>query len=151
MTLEKPNLSYGKIGEICLCTNLRIATRAITKLYDQFLKPCHLRITQFTLLIAIGLNKATNLSDLAELLVMDVTTLTRNLQRLEKQNLIVLRPGRDRRNRTVSLTSEGREKLQQAIPLWKKAQQRITDTIGQKELSNLLTNLSNLVENVSVM
>lgn len=76
--------------------NLRKVTRAVSQLYDRMLKPSVLRVTQFSLLVELAIVGSTIISELADKMVMDRTTLTRNLKPLEKRGLVVIAPGQDR-------------------------------------------------------
>ena len=130
----------------CTCYNLRKATRAVTQLYDDILRPSGLRVTQFSLLSAVGLFGTVSVSALAEETVMDRTTLTRNLQLLEGQGLIHIEPGADARVREVSLTPAAHEKLAIARGYWTKAQSHMADSLGGDRLQRLLGDLSGAVE-----
>src|ERR687896_523796 len=81
----------------CACFNLRKVARAVTHLYDETLRPAGLRATQFSLLIAARMAGPVSLTHLAELTVMDRTTLTRNLELLQKQELIDVAAGGGKR------------------------------------------------------
>jgi DNA-binding MarR family transcriptional regulator len=81
----------------------------------------------------------------AELTVMDRTTLTRNLELLQKQGLIEVASSRDRRTRIVTITAEGNEALARALPLWKKAQSHVVETLGEAHWSTMLADLSEMV------
>jgi DNA-binding MarR family transcriptional regulator len=75
-------------------------------------------------------------------MVMDRTTLTRNLQPLIKRKLVGTAPGEDRRVRNISLTPHGKQVLDRALPLWRKAQSQLVDGLGQKRWAGLLDDLS---------
>ena len=126
----------------CTCFNLRKAARAVTQYYDGALKPSGLRATQFTLLAAIYNAGPITIKRLAERLIMDRTTLTRNLRPLEKQGLIESASGEDRRTRAVTLTDRGREVLAQALPLWERAQEEVVGKLGHERWRDLLEHLS---------
>lgn len=126
----------------CACANLRRATRTITQFYDAQLQPSGLRATQFTVLVTISLIKEITITDLAEQLGMDRTTLTRNLKPLEKQGLVVSHAGEDRRTRVVTLTEQGQEAVNKALPMWEKAQKRVVEALGPEKFNQLLANLS---------
>jgi len=126
----------------CTCFNLRKATRAITQLYDDILRPSGLRITQFSLLTVIWIMGKVNITRLAEEAVMDRTTLARNLDLLRKQGLIRIQAGDDARVREVSLTLAAHEKLAAALPYWEKAQAQITKILGAGRVNRLLADLS---------
>ncbi len=133
----------------CACFNLRKATRAITQLYDEALRPMGLRVTQFSLLIATMMLGSITVTRLAEIGVMDRTTLTRNLRPLEKKGLIKVVPGDDHRTRVVTLTTRGKDVLSKAIPLWEKAQSRVVKGLGQKRWNSLRADLGEVVLLVS--
>lgn len=145
MMSEHTSLDLVKIGIVvdrCTCFNLRKATRAVTQLFDEKLKPSGLLVTQFTILVAIASAGSGTMNDLAQGLVMDRTTLTRNLKPLERQGLISIHPGEDRRERVVSLTDAGRTALAKALPLWEEAQASAIERLGQERWSALLSGLS---------
>ena len=96
-----------EIGRSCVCYNLRKAARAVTRLYDDFLRPSGIRTTQVSLLMTAKLRGPVTLGQLAEMTVTERTTLTRNLTVLEKKGFIRIDQGNDRRERQVSITGPG--------------------------------------------
>lgn len=124
---------------------MRKAARAITKLYDEAFRPIGLRATQCSLLVATRILAPVTVIKLAQASVMDRTTLTRNLQVLEKRGLIEIRPGKDRREREVILTAAGLQVLAKAIPLWEAAQNRVRKGLGEERMHNLLSGLSEMI------
>ena len=148
MTKSDEILENGKVaemGKMCVCLNTRKAARAVTQFYDEILKPTGLRVTQVALLPAVKLLGPVTVKRLAKATVMDRTTLTRNLKPLEKKGLVSIEPGEDLRERKVTLTDLGREKLKEAYPLWEKAQETLTGRLGGAGLNVLLGGLSELV------
>jgi DNA-binding MarR family transcriptional regulator len=81
------------------------------------------------------------ITELAEWLSLDRTTLTRNLQVLEEAGLIQVAQGQDRRVRAISLTIEGRNAFQRSVPLWQKGQEKVKDYLGKGRLDDLLRTL----------
>lgn len=133
------------VGRCCACYHVRRAARAITRLYDDAMRPSGLRVTQYSVLMAARLRGPVTLSKLAELTVTERTTLTRNLTILEKKGYLHIEAGADRRERQVSITERGLEVLAVAIPLWKKAQERIEGGLGEGRVKGLLQDLSEIV------
>ncbi len=130
----------------CACFNIRKTARAITNLYDTVLQPTGLRSTQATLLMAIAVAGTPTISRLAEYLVMDRTTLARDLKPLEDQGLVRITPGGDRRTRQVQLSDVGRAKLREIIPLWEQAQAKIIAAgLGHERWSKLYDELQEVV------
>lgn len=137
-----------EIARDCLCFRVRKTARAVTQWYDSYLQPTGLRSTQFNLLVAIGLAQAVPVSRLAEVLVMDRTTLTRNLKPLESQGLVRIEPGEDRRVRVISITDRGLQVLQEALPQWRKAQEQIRLSLGESGWDSLHAVLQDLMDKV---
>jgi DNA-binding MarR family transcriptional regulator len=114
----------------CACFNVRKAARALTAFYDHALAPTGLRATQATLLVALARAGDVPVSRLAGILGMDRTTLTRNLEPLVRDGLVVVRPGPDRRVKLAGVTEAGRKALAAAMPLWREAQRQIAEGTG---------------------
>jgi len=133
--------SYDNINPECACFGLRKVTRAVTQFYDRLLEPADIRATQFTLLIALSSAAGKTLTELAEDLVMDRTTLTRNLKPLEKAGYITIVRLADRRSKGYTLTDKGREAINKGVPLWRKAQQQVVGQLGNERFHKLLNEL----------
>jgi len=130
----------------CVGFNLRKTTRAITQFYDEMLRPAGIRVTQYSLLAALKIFGSMLVSHLAEKFVMDRTTLSRNLEVMEKQGLVNVVPGADRRTRWVTITEQGSAVLLEAYPLWQQAQAKIRESMGEERLQTLLDDLSALIQ-----
>jgi len=113
----------------CLCEALRRAARTVTRMYDDALRPAHLRTTQFSLLGYLSRSSDVRVCDLAAALQLDDTTLPRNLRPLDKRGLVKVRQGTNRREKRVSITPAGRKILAGAAPLWIAAQERLRSRI----------------------
>ncbi len=130
----------------CVCFNLRKTARAITQVYDRALKPSGLRATQFSILVVVSNCRSLTISRLAQQLVMDRTTLTRNLRPLQRRGLLKVTRGEDRRARFVSLTQEGERNLLRALPLWEEAQRHFEKGLGTMDFYLMRSALSKTVE-----
>lgn len=128
----------------CACYNIRRAARLVTQLYDRVMEPSGLLSTQFGLLATIGRAERATVTRLAQSMGMDRTTLTRNLKPLERQGLIEMDAGLDRRTHIVRLTEEGHQALRAALPLWRQAQALVRSRFGQERTAALLTELQAL-------
>ncbi len=124
---------------VCVCTNLRRATRAISHLYDAALAPAGLKITQFSLLRAVARNEPVAITALAEDMALDRTTLARNLAPLRRDRLLELKPGSDQRVTEVRLTRAGHDAIAAALPLWKKAQADVSRLLSGERIEQLRT------------
>ncbi len=126
----------------CACANIRRTDRVITQFYDEMLAPSGLNAPQFGLLATLAEAAPVTIHRLAEIMDIDRTTLTRNLEVLAKQHLVRNEEGEDRRMRLVQLSQEGEQALRRAWPLWQEAQARIERVLGRERLDALLTELS---------
>jgi len=143
------NGNLNKLNGRCCCFNLRMATRAVTQYYDRSLEPSGIRATQFTLLVALASSSARTLTQMAESLVMDRTTLTRNLKPIEQAGLIQMVETQDKRIKAYALTELGRQVLSQSIPLWEAAQQGVVGQFGEEAYKTLLHELLDLQKAIS--
>ena len=132
----------ASLGQSCPLGHLRKATRIMEHIFDETLRPSGLRGSQLAVLAVTALVGPTNMSSMAERLVMDRTTLTRNLKPLERRGLIKIATGEDRRTRDVSLTAEGERVMAQVMPLWEAAQNLVIQELGNRWHRELLGNLS---------
>lgn len=127
----------------CACTALRRAARQVTNLYDDALAPTGLRITQYSLLATVDGHGSVPMTDLATMLSMDRTTLTRNLTPLQRDGLVSLRLAGHGRTKLVGITERGRRRLLEAFPYWNGAQKRSQEAV--REASVQLSNIANTI------
>jgi DNA-binding MarR family transcriptional regulator len=141
-----PTEATINFAAMCANFNIRKAARAVTNFYDVTLQSTGLRSTQGTLLMALSIGGTMTISRLAEGLVMDRTTLARDLKPLEEQGLVRITPGADRRTRQLELTEAGRAKLREIIPLWEQAQAKIIGAgLGQDRWRRLHRELQEVI------
>ncbi len=130
----------------CVWQNFRKASRVLTQFYDAALEPSGLRVTQVSLLVGLHLSGGATMSRLARDLVIDRTTLTRNLKPLARRGLVAIERGTDRRTRRVALTPEGRAALATALPLWRKAQEQVLANLSEPRWSRLFNEIAATVD-----
>jgi DNA-binding MarR family transcriptional regulator len=112
--------------------------RHVTQFYDRFLIAAGLRTTQFSILIKLQRMGPTSINALAEALVMDRTTLGRNIQPLEREGLVAVRQGRiDRRSKELEVTDKGAARIKDATHAWAEAQSRFESVFGAERSSDL--------------
>jgi DNA-binding MarR family transcriptional regulator len=131
----------------CLCANVRRASRVLSQIYGEAMRPFGLRMTQFTILQALSLTGEKLQGDLAELLALDSTTLTRSVGLLHKRGWVKVRKGKDRRERWLSLSKSGEHELARIQPSWEAVQKEVRLQLG-KERWNRLVQLSTEVANL---
>jgi DNA-binding MarR family transcriptional regulator len=129
---------------------LRRTLRAIAQRYDDELRGCGLRATQFTVLAVIRALEPATQNEIARRAEMDATTLTRALRPLERAGLIVVREGpSDRRQRIVRSTRRGRCALQHAARRWENTQRELHEKAGPSELRALVAALDRCREAIA--
>jgi DNA-binding MarR family transcriptional regulator len=121
-----------------MCGSFRRASRALTQLYEQALRPLGLRATQLTILQVLALAGELSQGQLGEMLTMDSTSLTRTLAIMGRRGWITARRGQDRRERWLRLAGAGERQLRSALPIWEKIQSRLRRQLGKRAWKNLL-------------
>ena len=130
----------------CVCTALRKASRAVTRLYDDRLAATGLTTTQFAVLRNLDRHGSLELSRLADILVMDRTTLYRTLAPIERHGWITIEDGIKGRAKLAALTDAGRAIKHSATAAWATTQAEIIDTIGATQWQTLEEQLRRLAE-----
>ncbi|MBB5696542.1 MarR family winged helix-turn-helix transcriptional regulator [Muricoccus pecuniae] len=119
MTALDPDV-VGEVEASCVCLHVQRAGRTVGRHYDKAFRPLNLTNWQFSLLAAVGGADGPSVNELALLLGMDRTTMTRNLRVLERRGLLTMRPDdQDGRIRRALLTPEGRDLFLKALERWR--------------------------------
>lgn len=148
MSEERNDLDLNMLSEaarVCACSNFRKASRAVTQLFDTMLQPVGLRSTQLVILLGVAVHEPVSIASLARELVLDRTTLRRNLNPLEKAGLVQFVHPPESRTSLVELTSKGRQMLSKSVPLWHRAQTRFVEAVGEKKWKELREGLEHTV------
>lgn len=129
----------------CACLHVRRADRLLSQMYDKYLRPIGIRSTQYGMLRCVDGLPDPFISDIGRFLSMDQTTVTRNVEKLERDGLVATRPHPDDpRKKKVELSTLGKAKLTEAHPLWEEAQKRIVTGMGEDDFNTLLRLLGKL-------
>jgi DNA-binding MarR family transcriptional regulator len=119
--------------DVCNCHAIRQAARHVTQFYDQQLAPSGLRVTQFSMLSRLRRSGPMTINALAAALVMDRTTLGRNILPLQRDGLIAVAPGSsDRRRHELHITEAGIARHRAALERWVEAQKRFSKVFGDE-------------------
>ncbi len=122
----------------CNCRSIRQAARYVTQFYDRHLAPSGLRISQFGVLAVLKRKGTMTINELAAELVIDRTTLGRNILPLERDGLIAVKPSPiDRRSKELHLTAAGDKRFRDARKYWVEAQDAFEGTFGDKRAADL--------------
>jgi DNA-binding MarR family transcriptional regulator len=137
----EPNLSD------CNCLAVRQAARYVTQLYDRHLAQSGLRTSQYGILAKLKRRGPMTINELAAELVIDRTTLGRNIRPLERDGLIAITPGRtDRRVKELRLTAVGDERFEETRQAWVEAQRRFETGFGPERSAQLRGLLQALID-----
>ena len=118
----------------CSCSGLRRTMRAVTNHFDQAFESTGLKCSQVTVLMAAAVHGPVTVRALAEVVVLDASSMSRALDPLEREGLVSRQVGQSRRDRKVSITEAGMAKLAQAGPLWQQAQAEFSDVLGAQNM-----------------
>ena len=127
--------------DVCLCHGSRRAARGLSRLYDAALTPLGLKAGQFNLLIAIAAAAPVTITRLSEIMLMEVSTLSRNLKPLRESGQVLSEGGSGRRAGHLSVTSAGFSILAAALPVWQDVQRQLTARLGSGVAGTLLQSL----------
>ena len=130
----------------CLIMNTRKAARALTRRADRQLRGVGITAAQFNILGALHANSAASITEMANFLAVDRTTLSRNLAVLERRKLLSTGPGALARTRRIALTPEGSKAFDAAVPIWKEAQAELRNMLADPDFQTTLTGLRHLAK-----
>jgi DNA-binding MarR family transcriptional regulator len=130
----------------CACLSFRQTSRMVTQLFDDSLASVGLLSTQLPVLILVSLHSPITISRLASMLIMDRTTLTKNLKPLHAKGYIRTVRSDDKRKTLLELTPEGETILHKSYPLWRQAQKRIVDGLGADQWSLVRDKLTQVIQ-----
>ena len=133
--MTNPRANAGPVG--CSNMKLRRLTRLVSRHYDAHMAQCGLKTTQYSLLASIADRGPLQQGELARLLSLDASTLTRNLRPLVDAGLVAVASGRDARSRQISVTAGGRDLRVQAREHWKRAQLAFNAAVGTERVAAL--------------
>jgi len=117
--------------DLCYALTARKNARHLSRLYDSHLAPAGLTVSQFSILSTLSAKGPQKTADLADLLVMERTSLVRALKPLRAMGWIAPHPAAEGRGHELALTASGRKKTGAAVPLWRAAQRAFEAEVGR--------------------
>ena len=129
-TKTKPPIDT--IAGECIAVRLRMLNRVVTNIYDEALRPLGLKVSQMNILVAAAKMDVARPADVCDRLHLDVSTLSRNVERMKARGWLEVVPNDDGRAQPFRLTAEGSRLLQKAAPAWKKAQEKAKELLGEE-------------------
>lgn len=129
----------------CICLQIRKTDRIVTGVYDSFIRKAGLKSTQYCLLRCIDNLEGPCLSDIANALCMDQTTVTRNVEKLKRKGLVSTSvSSADPRRTNVEVTPAGAAMLGEAKKAWEQAQNEMKAQLGEEDYQQLYDLLDKL-------
>ncbi|MBZ0166417.1 MAG: MarR family transcriptional regulator [Candidatus Omnitrophica bacterium] len=132
----------------CICFNLRKAARAITQIYDQMFREIGLTASQISILTSLRMIGGMSVSQLAQAMATDRTTITRNLKPLQRRRLIEIQVGLDKRSRQIDLTPEGLAQTERSAEIFQQFHHKVCGAVGQERMEELCDQLGRIVEEI---
>ena len=126
-----------KIASECVAGRLRVLNRVVTNIYDDALRSLDLKVSQMNILIAAAKLGTARPIEVCEHLHLDVSTLSRNVERMKARGWLEVVPGEDGRSQPFRLTPRGRKLLEKAVPVWSEAQEQVKKVLGGAFLEQL--------------
>jgi DNA-binding MarR family transcriptional regulator len=124
--------SIDTIARTCIAVRLRLLNRVVTNLYDDVLRPLGLKVSQLNILVVTAKLGLAQPAKVCDILQLDTSTLSRNVERIRANGWLEVVPGEDARTQPFRLTTQGRRLLERAIPAWEKAQGQAKELLGEE-------------------
>jgi DNA-binding MarR family transcriptional regulator len=137
MEAERVQAMLDKIAGECIAVRLRMLTRVISNIYDHALRPLDLKVSQMNILLAAATMGTVRPLEVCEYLQLDVSTLSRNVDRMKARGWLEVVPDKDGRAQPFRLTRQGRKLLEEAVPAWSEAQQQVKKALGKEFVEQL--------------
>ncbi len=125
-------------GRDCIAVRVRMLSRTITRLYDDALRPYGLTVSQLNMLAAIGRRQPAAAGKVAELLSMEISTLSRNARLMEREGWVEITPAERGNGRMLAVTPAGLRKLAEVEPAWEQAQREARTLLGDDGADQLM-------------
>src|SRR5436305_6308898 len=137
MGAESTHTMIDKVASECIAVRLRMLNRVITNIYDDELRLLGLKVSQMNILVAAAKMGTARPIEVCEHLHLDVSTLSRNVERMKVRGWLETVPDEDGRSQPFRLTPRGRKLLEKAVPAWSEAQQQVKKVLGDAFVEQL--------------
>lgn len=132
MATTETNATIDTIARECIAVRVRMLNRVVTGIYDDTLRPLGLKVSQMNILVAAGKFGTARPADVCERLHLDVSTLSRNVERMKARGWLEVIPDEDGRAQPFRLTAQGSKLVERATPAWNQAQARAKALLGER-------------------
>ena len=135
--MDKAASSIDTISRTCVAVRLRLLNRVVTNFYDDALRPLGLKVSQLNILIVTARLGLARPAQVCEILQLDTSTLSRNVERMRAHGWLEVVPGEDARTQSFRLTTQGKRLIEKAIPAWEEAQRQASEVLGAEGVALL--------------
>src|SRR5438552_2655741 len=129
--------SIDTIARTCIAVRLRLVNRVITNFYDDALRPLGLKVSQLNILVVTAKLGLARPAQVCDILQLDASTLSRNLERMRAQGWLEVVPEDDARAQPFRLTPQGKRLIEKATPAWEEAQRQAKELLGDEGITLL--------------
>jgi DNA-binding MarR family transcriptional regulator len=138
------NNTIDTIAKTCIAVRLRLLNRVVTNFYDDALRPLGLKVSQLNILIVTAKLGLARPAQVCDILQLDTSTLSRNVERMRAHGWLEVVPDEDARTQPFRLTPQGRRLIEKAVPAWEKAQRQAAELLGNAGIALLEKASTNL-------
>jgi DNA-binding MarR family transcriptional regulator len=135
--MDKPTHSIDSIAKTCIAVRLRLLNRVVSNIYDDALRPLGLKVSQLNILIVAAKLDLARPAQVCDILHLDTSTLSRNVERMKAHGWLEVVPEEDARAQPFRLTPQGKRLIEKAVPAWEEAQRQATELLGDEGIAVL--------------
>ena len=119
------------IASECLAVRMRLLNRTVTSIFDKALRPLGLKVSQLNVLVVVAQRGPVSPTDVGRVLHLEKSTLSRNVERIQRRGWVEVTAGKDNRSHLLQLTAKGERLLQNARSVWEQAQAKARAALGR--------------------
>src|SRR6201997_4863929 len=135
--MDKATTTIDTISKTCIAVRLRLLNRVITNYYDDALRPLGLKVSQLNILVVTARLGVARPAQVCDILQLDTSTLSRNVERMRAHGWLEVVPDEDARTQPFRLTPRGKRLIEKAVPAWEEAQRQATELLGDEGIGLL--------------
>ena len=135
--MTKSTASIDTIAQTCIAVRLRLLNRVVTNFYDDALRPLGLKVSQLNILIVTAKLGLARPAQICDILQLDTSTLSRNVERMRASGWLEVVADDDARAQPFRLTTAGKRIIEKAVPAWEEAQQQASELLGTEGIALL--------------
>src|SRR5262245_48456875 len=135
--MDKAARNIETVSKTCIAVRLRLLNRVVTNFYDDALRPLGLKVSQLNILIVTGKLGLARPAQVCDILQLDASTLSRNVERMRAHGWLEVVPQEDARTQPFRLTPQGRRLIDKAVPAWEEAQRQASELLGDEGIALL--------------